>query len=551
MIRKHFFLIAVLGLLSITAHSATVDYNVVPLPQSITTMKGKPFVFNENTAIVCTSTDELMQHNAHFLAEYIQDAIGLKTSCTTTMPKAENRIVLMIDRKMVGKEAYRIVVNHQQITIAGNTSAGVFYGIQTLRKALPVNVNDKGEPVSASQVELPAVQIVDAPLLPYRGMMLDCGRHFFPVTFVKRFIDLMALHNMNVFHWHLSEDQGWRIEMKKYPKLMEVGAWRSGTVVGHNSDVDDHQPHGGFYTQEEMRQIVEYARQRHIEVIPEIDIPGHTRALLAAYPELGCTGGPYRVSHNWGVHHDVLCVGNERVYTVLQDIIDELGQIFPSAYFNIGGDEAPSTRWQQCKRCQDKAKEQGIDTKHLQQYFTKRMEQYINGKGKTMIGWDEILEGELAKSTIVLSRRYLSTWTKAAKAGHNVITCPGRYAYFDYYQTKNTLHEPQAIGGYLPVEQVYSFNPRPDTVSADITNHIIGVQGNLWTEYVPTTAQAEYMVLPRMAALAEVQWMPASRKDYAAFVGRVTRLSHLYDRYGYTYALHIWPERYNHNREGD
>jgi len=243
-----------------------------------------------------------------------------------------------------------------------------------------------------------------------------------------------------------------------------------------------------------------------------------------------------------------ITVENHDLHPVHVDIIDELNQVFPSAYFNIGGDEAPSTRWQQCKRCQDKAKEQGIDTKHLQQYFTKRMEQYINGKGKTMIGWDEILEGELAKSTIVLSRRYLSTWTKAAKAGHNVITCPGRYAYFDYYQAKNTLHEPQAIGSFLPVEQVYSFNPRPDTVSADITSRIIGVQGNLWTEYVPTTAQAEYMVLPRMAALAEVQWMPAARKNYTEFVERATRLARLYDHYGYAYALHIWPERYNHNR---
>ncbi len=541
---KQALLLAVFCLLSITTHSATANYNVVPLPQSIIMTKGKPFVLNESTAITCTTSNELMQHNAHFLAEYIADATGIKLAHTTTAPKGAGHILLTLDNKIAGKEAYRITVTQKQVTIAGSTAAGVFYGIQTLRKSLPVATSNK----AAAPVELPAVQIADAPLLPYRGMMLDCGRHFFPVSFVKRFIDMMALHNMNAFHWHLSEDQGWRIEIKKYPKLMEVGAWRSGTVVGHNSDVDDHQPHGGFYTQEEIKQIVEYARQRHIEVIPEIDIPGHTKALLAAYPELGCTGGPYTVGHNWGVHHDVLCVGNERVYAVLQDIIDELNQVFPSAYFNIGGDEAPSTRWQQCKRCQDKAKEQGIDTKHLQQYFTKRMEQYINGKGKTMIGWDEILEGELAKSTIVLSRRYLSTWTKAAKAGHNVITCPGKYAYFDYYQTKNLLHEPQAIGGYLPVEQVYSFNPRPDTVSADITSRIIGVQGNLWTEYVPTTAQAEYMVLPRMAALAEVQWMPASRKNYTEFVERVTHLARLYDHYGYTYALHIWPERYNHNR---
>lgn len=544
---KQTILVAATWLLFMTTRAATADYHVVPLPQTITLAKGKPFVLDERMKIVCGSSEELMRHNARFLAQYVEDVTGQKMDCVANVPKGEKAIRLAIDHKIVGKEAYRITVNDRLVTIAGGTAAGVFYGIQTLRKALPVTIDGTGKG-QTPRVELPAVQIADAPLLPYRGMMLDCGRHFFPLSFIKRFLDLMALHNMNAFHWHLSEDQGWRIEIKRYPRLMEIGAWRSGTVVGHNSDVDDHQPHGGYYTQKEMREVVEYARQRHIEVIPEIDIPGHTKAMLASYPELGCTGGPYEVGHNWGVYHDVLCVGNERVYAVLQDIIDELCQIFPSARFNIGGDEAPSTRWQQCERCKAKAKELGIDAKHLQQYFTKRVEKYINGKGKTMIGWDEILEGELNPSTIVLSRRYLSTWSKAAKAGHDVITCPGRYAYFDYYQAKNTLYEPQAIGNYLPVEQVYSFNPRPDSVSADITRHIIGVQGNLWTEYVPTTAQAEYMVLPRMAALSEVQWMPASRKNYDAFVARATRLARLYDRNGYTYALHIWPERYNHDR---
>ena len=544
---KQTILVAATWLLFMTTRAATADYHVVPLPQTIPLAKGKPFVLDERTKIVCGSSEELMRHNARFLAQYVEDVTGQKMDCVANVPKGEKAIRLAIDHKIVGKEAYRITVNDRLVTIAGGTAAGVFYGIQTLRKALPVTIDGTGKG-QTPRVELPAVQIADAPLLPYRGMMLDCGRHFFPLSFIKRFLDLMALHNMNAFHWHLSEDQGWRIEIKRYPRLMEIGAWRSGTVVGHNSDVDDHQPHGGYYTQKEMREVVEYARQRHIEVIPEIDIPGHTKAMLASYPELGCTGGPYEVGHNWGVYHDVLCVGNERVYAVLQDIIDELCQIFPSARFNIGGDEAPSTRWQQCERCKAKAKELGIDAKHLQQYFTKRVEKYINGKGKTMIGWDEILEGELNPSTIVLSRRYLSTWSKAAKAGHDVITCPGRYAYFDYYQAKNTLYEPQAIGNYLPVEQVYSFDPRPDSVSADITRHIIGVQGNLWTEYVPTTAQAEYMVLPRMAALSEVQWMPASRKNYDAFVARATRLARLYDRYGYTYALHIWPERYNHDR---
>ena len=537
--------IAALCLCLVSVKAAVADYNVVPLPQNVSVLKGKPFVLNAQTVIVYNGSDKAMADNAAFLAEYIEVVAGFKPAVTAAKGKVANAIVLTIDNKISGKEAYKLTVSDKQVTISGSTAAGVFYGIQTLRKSLPVSDDKVATALSSDPITLPAVQITDAPLFKYRGVMLDCCRHFFPVSFVKRFIDILALHNVNTFHWHLSEDQGWRIEIKKYPLLTEIGSKRSGTVVGHNSYVDDNIPYGGYYTQDEARDIVEYARKRHITVIPEIDLPGHTRALLAAYPTMGCTQGPYTVGHNWGVYEDVLCLGNEQIYPFLQDIIDELCGIFPAPYFHIGGDEAPTTRWKQCERCQALAKRSGVDIKHLQGVFTNRIEKYINSKGKSIIGWDEILEGDINPSATIMSWTGVNPGIKAAKTGHDVIMSPGEYAYIDHYQTKDTGSEPPAIGGYLPVEKAYSFNPLPDSLSADAAKHIIGVQANLWTEYIPYETQAEYMLLPRLAAISEVQWVPAKNKNYDAFHKRVTRLARFYDRYGYTYAPHIWPERYS------
>lgn len=534
--------IAALCLLFMGAKASDANYNIVPLPQTITMQQGKPFILSSQTIIVYNGNDDAMKTNADFLAEYINVITGFKPSVSTTKIKGSNSIVLSIDPKIKGKEEYKFIVTDKQVNISGSTSAGVFYGIQTLRKSLPL------EETKQNEVTLPAVKIQDSPLFGYRGVMLDCGRHFFPVSFVKKFIDILALHNLNTFHWHLSEDQGWRIEIKKYPKLTEIGSMRSGTVVGHNSDVDDNIPYGGFYTQEQAKDIVEYARKRHITVIPEIDLPGHTRALLASYPEMGCTQGPYTVGHNWGVYQDVLCLGNEKIYPFLEDIIDELCEIFPSEYFHIGGDESPTIRWENCDRCKALAKEKGVDVKKLQGVFTNRIEKYINSKGKKIIGWDEILHGDINQSATIMSWTGVTPGVKAANAGHDVIFSPGEYAYIDHYQTKEIGNEPMAIGGYLPVEKVYSFNPLPDSMSVEARKHIIGVQANLWTEYIPYETQAEYMLLPRVAALSEVQWLPANKKDYSKFHERVTRLARLYDKYGYTYALHIWPERYNHNR---
>ncbi len=538
---KRILLIMALWTSLLTVKSATADYDIVPLPKSISISKGKAFTLNSNTPIVYTGNDPQMQLNANFLAEYISELTGLKLGVESNNVKKISPVILMIDHKIQGKESYRMTVTNKQITIAGSTPAGVFYGIQTLRKSLPVIANPEN-------VNIPAVVINDAPRFVHRGMMLDCCRHFFPISFIKKFIDIMALHNMNVFHWHLSDDQGWRIEIKHYPRLTEIGSKRSGTVVGHNSYLDDSIPYGGYYTQDEAREIVKYAGQRNIMVIPEIEMPGHMKAALAAYPELGCTGGPYEVGHNWGVYWDVLCLGNDKIYPFLQDIIDELVDVFPSKYIHIGGDETPTKRWESCPKCQALAKAQGLDCKHLQGYFTNRMEMYINSKGRSIIGWDEILGGKINKSATVMSWRGVGPGNIAAKLGHDVIMAPMDYSYFDFYQAKETKYEPQSIGGYLPVSKVYEMDPAPDSLSAESKSHILGAQANLWTEYIPYTNQVEYMILPRMAALAEVLWTPVANKNYDAFVKRMTHLATIYDSYGYIYAPHIWPERYKENR---
>ena len=533
---KNISLIFALCASLLTVHAATADYQVVPLPQDISISKGKPFVLSASTPIVYTGNDAQMQRNAQFLSDYVDQLTKIRLNVSSQKVKKTTPIVLVLNPKISGNEAYVMTVTDKQLTIAGKTAAGVFYGIQTLRKSVPVLD-------SPEDIELPAAVIKDAPKFAYRGMMLDCGRHFFPVSFVKKYIDMLALHNMNVFHWHLTEDQGWRIEIKKYPKLTEIGSKRSGTIIGHNSAVDDSIPYGGYYTQEQAREIVKYAAERNITVIPEVDMPGHMLSALASYPELGCTGGPYEVGHKWGVYEDVLCLGNEKVYKFLEDIIDELIDIFPSKYIHIGGDESPRVRWEKCPKCQALAKAQGLTTDHLQAYFTNRIEKYINAKGRRIIGWDEILEGPINQSATIMSWRGVQPGTKAANLGHDVIMSPNSNAYFDYYQTKKTGGEPLNIGGYLPVSKVYEYDPTPASMPAEAQKHIVGVQANLWTEYVTCPTLAEYQVMPRMAAISEVQWLPSSKKNFDAFKTRVTKLAKIYDRLGYVYAKHLWTEK--------
>lgn len=537
MCKKTLLVMALCATLS-QAYAADADYHVIPLPKQITMGKASPFALSASTPIVCNSTDESMRKNASFLADYVKETTGLALGIANTPKVKTPAIVLVLDPKIQGEEAYRLTVTPKRVTISGRTPAGVFYGIQTLRKSLPIISPDATEPVS-----LPSVEIADEPRFGYRGMMLDCARHFFPIDFVKRYIDLLALHNMNVFHWHLSDDQGWRIEIKKFPRLTEIGSKRPKTILGHNSSVDDGQPHGGFYTQQEAREIVEYARQRHITVIPEIDMPGHMKAALAAYPNLGCTGGPYEVGYAWGVYRDVLCLGNEDVYKFVEGIVDELVDIFPAKYIHIGGDESPTVRWGECPKCREVARKHNLELGKLQAYFTNRVEKYINGKGRKIIGWDEILDGDINPSATIMSWRGIGPGEQGAKLGHDVIMTPTTHCYFDYHQDKNEENEPEGMHGLVTVKKVYELDPAPKTMPESSRKHILGTQANLWTEYIAYPNRAEYAVLPRMAALCEVQWTPADLKDFDSFRARVDHMAEIYDLYRYVYAVHLWPER--------
>ena len=510
------------------------DYNVIPLPQEVTLTQKGAFVLTGATPIVYPEGDEQLKNDAQFLSDYIADVTALRL--TTTSAKVKNAITLRLNKKVQSKEGYVITVDKKGVVIEGATAAGVFYGVQTLRKSIPV---DK----SLTEVTLPAVMLKDAPRFGYRGVMLDCARHYFPVKFVKQFIDLIAMHNRNVFHWHLTDDQGWRIEVKKYPDLAKIGSVREKTVLGHNSDVFDDTPYGGYYTQEEAREIVKYAADRFITVIPEIDMPGHMIAALAAYPDMGCTGGPYKVSPIWGIMPDVLCLGNEKTYQFCEDVLSEMMDIFPSEYIHLGGDETPNVRWKECPKCKALMAKENLTPGKLQGYFTNRIEKFVNSKGRRIIGWDEILDGDINQSATIMSWRGTAPGARGAKMGHDVIMSPSSHVYFDYYQTRQgepQWEEPLLIGGNLPIERTYSLEPVPEGADAETASHIIGVQGNLWTEYIAGPSLAEYQVLPRMGALSEVQWRPQGQKDFENYKVRQTRMLKLYDAYGLVYAKHMW-----------
>lgn len=532
--RLFFILLACAVIPCLAAPIMTADYNVVPLPNSVTMTGGEPFELTPSTTVAYPEGNKDMERNAQFLARYVNDATRMTLSVVPG--KAKKGIRLVLDKKVSGEEAYTIMVDKKGVTIAGSTPKGVFYGVQTLRKSLPVG--------AATVVRLPSVKISDSPRFVHRGMMLDCSRHFFPLEFVKRYIDLIAMHNMNVFHWHLSDDQGWRIEIKKYPELTIKGSRRSGTVIGYNTALDDSIPYGGYYTQEQAREIVEYARQRYVTVIPEIDMPGHMLAALATYPELGCTGGPYEVGHRWGIYKDVLCVGNDKIYDFCEGVLDEIMQIFPSKLIHIGGDETPTEVWEKCPKCIKRAEDNNMTVKQVQSYFTSRIEKYVNSRGRRIIGWDEILGGDISQSAVIQSWRDTKHGRIAAEAGHDVIMSPTSHCYFDYSQAdeKNSKYEPTLCGGYIPVEKVYAFEPCDENLSESSRPHILGVQANIWAEYLLYPNQVEYQALPRMAALAEVQWT-SGKKDYQAFLKRLNRLVSFYDLYKLTYAKHLWPDR--------
>lgn len=518
--------------------TTVANYEVVPMPLEINTTQQASFLLKSGVTVYYPAGNEKMQRNAEFLASYVKAQTGIELQVQAGEGGKEG-IVLQLGLANDNPEAYQLKVDASQVVISSPSEAGVFYGIQTLRKAVDV--------AEGSNVELPAVEIKDQPRFGYRGMMLDVGRHFFSMDEIKTYIDMMALHNINRFHWHLSEDQGWRIEIKKYPKLTEIGSMRKETVIGHNSGKYDGKPYGGFYTQEQAKEIVAYAAERYITVIPEIDLPGHMQAALAAYPELGCTGGPYEVWTQWGVSDNVLCAGNDQTIQFIKDVLAEIVEIFPSEYIHVGGDECPKVKWSTCPKCQARIKALGLksDNKHtkeerLQSYVIHEAEEFLNSKGRKMIGWDETLEGGLAPNATVMSWRGEAGGIEAAKQHHDVVMTPNTYLYFDYYQSKDTETEPMAIGGYLPIERVYSYEPMPKSLSPEEQKYIVGVQANLWTEYIPDFKQVQYMVLPRMAALSESQWCAPEKKNYEAFLQRVSRLVNIYAKNGWNYATHIF-----------
>ena len=525
---------------------STANYEIVPTPEMITnpqTEADKPFVLTADTKLIYPEGDAALQQYAGFLQEYIKKQTGIEVKVAPNQNNEANTISLSQNYSNDNKEAYQVTITANNITINGASKAGTFYGVQFLRKSIPVQ--------KVSKVTFPAKIITDKPYFAYRGAHLDSARHFFSADSVRIYIDMLALHNINKFHWHLTDDQGWRFESKKYPELTVLGSTRSQTMLGKEWDKFDGKPHSGFYTQQEMKELVKYAAERNITIIPEIDLPGHMVAVLATYPKLGCTGGPYKVRETWGVAEDVLCAGNDETYDFIKNILEEVTEIFPSEYIHIGGDECPKNSWKKCSKCQAKIKALGIkgDAKHtaeeyLQSHIITFAEEVLAKKGRKMIGWDEILEGGLAPNATVMSWRGIGGAIEAAKSNHDAIMTPMSFCYFDFYQTDKTDKEPLAIGNYLPVERVYSFNPYPEALNKEQQKHILGVQANIWTEYIQTFKHVEYMALPRMAALAEVQWVtPTKPKNYQEFLQRLMRLLPIYEVEGYTYAKHIFDLR--------
>lgn len=522
---------------------STAQLNIVPQPVSATAGTGS---FSLSPTTVLVLNDEAEQASANFLNDYLQQYYGFRLQ---TAREAKSNFIRLSTKRFIapGKEGkYDMQVSPASINISGDTYQGTFYGVQTLIQLLPL--------AKATILKVPAARIEDEPRFAYRGLHLDVSRHFEPVAYVKKYIDYLALHKMNYFHWHLTDDQGWRIEIKKYPALTATGGYRNGTIIGrYPGKGNDNIRYGGFYTQDEVKEIVAYAAQRYITVVPEIEMPGHASAAIAAYPWLSCFPGQKTaipdnmiseaskratgklVQETWGVFDDVFCAGNDSTFSFLQDVLDEVMPLFPGQYIHVGGDECPKTNWKQCPRCQSRIKLLNLKDEHgLQSYLIQRMERYINSKGKMIIGWDEILEGGLAPNAIVMSWRGESGGIEAAKQNHSVIMTPGNYVYLDHSQTKN--EDSVTIGGYTPLEEIYGYEPIPKELPADKHKFIMGAQGNVWTEYIKNPAKIEYHVFPRLAALSEVLWSPREKRNYRSFEKRLPLVFKRYDLWKVNYS---------------
>lgn len=520
------FILAIILLMMSSNMILAQKPSIIPEPAIWENKRGNFRFKGEIQIFVPYGNEQLMSH-AYILETFLERIPGVELQTLRFQPGQElpaRGIVLALAEDIEKSESYIMNITSRRILIQGDDAAGVFYGIQSLRQLLPPELEQPDMAAGLVNVRVSNIYIEDYPEFPYRGMHLDVARHFFDVDFIKKYIDLMALHKMNTFHWHLTEDQGWRIEIKKYPLLTEIGAWRKETLIGHGGNPPfeyDGKRYGGYYTQDDVREIVAYAAERHITVIPEIEMPGHATAALAAYPELGCTGGPYEVITRWGVFEDVFCAGNDKTFEFLEDVLTEVTELFPSQYIHIGGDECPKTRWEECPKCQARIQEEGLaDEYELQSYFIRRIEKFLLSKGRNIIGWDEILEGGLAPQATVMSWRGVRGGIEAAQMGHDVIMTPTSHCYFDYYQADPET-QPLAIGGYLPLSRVYEFNPIPLDLSDKEAEHILGAQGNVWTEYMKTSDHVEYMAYPRAIALAEVLWTPDRKHDFEDFSQRL------------------------------
>ena len=541
------------------------DFRIIPLPHHVQTDTTRTLALTAGTGIAYDASNPDVARIASWLRQWVEETAGVRLSLQPDSKDAALRLQLGAAKKAKkaskGKqaaqntapqapaageftpqqEAYTIQVGPQGIVLQALTPAGLFRAAQTLRKAMPLQAS------ASAQVLLPYATVEDQPRFAYRGAMLDCARHYFALDAIKKYIDVLALHGCNQLHWHLTDDQGWRFEVKALPELAQKGSVRQTTVIGHNTGLFTEVPYGGFYTQAECRELVNYARERYINIIPEIDLPGHMMGALHVYPNLGCTGGPYDVNPEWGVMREVLCAGNPQTMTFLKTVMGELCDVFPSKYIHIGGDECPKERWKECAKCQAKARELGLkaDSKHtienqLQSWINHEMEAFLRQRGRDMIGWDEVLEGGLTDGGIVMSWRGIDGGIEAARQHHRVIMTPTTFCYIDYYQLRDHQRQPEAIGGYLPLSKVYSFEPLvPEALSADEQQYILGPQVNLWTEYITYPQHLFYMLLPRLDAMSEVQWSLPQHKNLDDFKARLPRLQRLYDRLGVTYCKDV------------
>jgi len=479
--------------------------------------------------VVCLSEKSLeMQKIAKHFIDRIYKVSKIKIKLIESSENCSNIIIFSLNETNLGSERYKLEITPEKVEINTEAMNGIFYCLQSLYQLLPAEIF--GEEFIDKPLILQCYEIIDYPRFGWRGMHLDVSRHFFDVEFIKKYIDYLAMHKMNIFHWHLTDDNGWRIEIKKYPKLTEIGAWRAPRAGIDWRDCKPQQPgeqttYGGYYTQAEVKEIVQYAKDRFITIVPEIEMPGHTSEVLAAYPNLGCTGGPYSVATGtYWPNTDIFCAGNEQIFTFLENVLNEVMELFPGRYIHIGGDEANKDEWKKCPKCQKRIQEENLqNVEELQSWFIKRIEKYLHSKKRKMIGWDEILEGGLAPSAVVMSWRGEAGGIQAAKAGNDVVMSPGTHCYFDHYQG-DPNSEPKAIGGYTTLEKVYSYEPIPSELTPKQAKHILGAQANVWTEWMETSEHVEYMIFPRMIALAEVLWSNAKSRDWNDFQIRIKKL---------------------------